>query len=146
MKLFIFICLTGLLSFAQAFGFSVFGVKPNLALSALIAISFFVENIWQGFLLAALAGLILKFSPGFDSGILILFLIGAAAMFVRKYHPWHYFFGNLISIALATFVFYVILAENLIGSVVFLKELAFNLIAGMVIFAFLSILWQNKIT
>lgn len=133
-----------LLSGLQILGFSVFDIKPNLVLSVIITISFFVENIWQGFLLMALAGLILKFTPGFESEILVLSLIGAGAILIKKYLPWHYFFSNLILIGLGTLIFYVILALNLITSIIFFEELVFNIIAGMIIFAFLSLLWDNK--
>jgi len=138
--LFLVIVLSGL----QVFGFSVFGIKPNLALAVIITASFFVENIWQGFLLVALAGLILKFAPGFENEILTLSLIGAGAILIRKYLPWHYFFSNLILIGLGTLIFYVILASNLITSIIFFEELAFNIIVGIIIFAFLSSLWDNK--
>mgnify|MGYP001561469721 CR=1 FL=1 len=146
MKLIFLVLIVGLLTFLQAFGFSVLGVKPNLALAAIITASFFIANIWQGFLLVALASFILKFSPGFESGILLLSLIGVGANIVKKYHPWHYFFGNLISIALGTFIFYLFLGTNLITSPIFLKELALNLTAGMIIFAFLTLLCDNKFT
>lgn len=134
----------GLLSFLQSFGFSIFGVKPNLALVAVIAASFFVANFWQGLLLIALAGLILKFAPGFEKEIMIFSLIGAGAVIIKNRLPWHQFLSNLTLIALGILIFYVILAPNLILSPIFLKELFLNLILGILIFAFFSFLWQNK--
>ncbi len=103
-----------------------------------------MENIWQGFLLVALASFILKFSPGFENELLLFSLIGFGAIVIKKYHPWHYFLSNLISVALATLIFYIFLGINLIISAVFLNELVLNLIAGTLIFAFLSLLWDNK--
>ncbi len=138
------ILLVGLLSFFQSSSFSIFGIKPNLALAVIISASFFAASIWQGFLLVALAALILKFAPGFEKEILILSLIGAGAVLTKKYLPWRYFFSNLILIGLGTLIFYVILASNLIVSVIFFGELVFNVAAGMMIFAFLSLLWDNK--
>jgi len=140
----LFILLVGALSFLQAFGFSVFGVKPNLALAVLIAISFFIANLWEGFLLVLLAALILKFAPGFEKGILTFSLIAAAGLIVKKYLPWRYFLSNLILIGIGTFIFYLFLNPNLIISVIFLKEIVLNLVAGIIIFAFLSFLWENK--
>ncbi len=144
MRLLSLILLVGLLSLIQSFGFSIFGIKPNLSLVSVITASFFVANFWQGILLVALAALILKFAPGFGSEILIFSLIGVGAVLVKKYLPWHYFFGNLILIALGTLIFYLFLAPNLILSYIFLKEAVLNLILGMSIFAFLNFLWQNK--
>jgi len=144
LKLFLIVLLVGLLTFLQAFGFSLFGTKPNLALAAVIAASFFVANLWEGFLLVVLAALILKFAPGFESEILIFSLIGAGAVLIKKYLPWHYFFGNLILIILGTFIFYLFLSANLILTTIFLKELILNLIAGTLMFALLNFLWHNK--
>ncbi len=143
-KLLVLFLIVGLLSFLQAFGFSIFDIKPNLALTAVITASFFVANFWQGFLLIASAALILKFAPGFEKEILIFSLIGIGAIIIKNRLPWHYFLDNLILIALGMLVFYVILAPNLIFSVVFLKELFLNLILGILIFAFFNFLWQNK--
>lgn len=144
MRLLSLILLICLLSFIQSLGFSISGVKPDLALVGVIAVSFFVSNLWEGFLLVALAALILKFSPGFESEILTLSLIGAGALMIKKYLPWHYFFSNLILITVGTFIFYLFLAANLIPTIIFFKELILNLIAGTLIFALLSFLWQNK--
>jgi len=106
MRLLSLVLLICLLSFIQSLGFSIFGVKLNLALAAVIAASFFVANLWEGLLLVVLAALILKFAPGFESEILIFSLIGAGAILIKKYLPWHYFFSNLILIILGTFIFY----------------------------------------
>lgn len=144
MKLFFLILIIGLMAFLQSFGFSIFDVKPNLALAAVITASFFVENILQGFLLVALAALILKFSPGFEIGVLVLSLVGVAAVIVKKYLPWHYFLSNLVLIIGGTLIFYVFLAPNLIVSFVFLKELILNLAGGSIIFAFLSFCGKIK--
>jgi len=144
MRLFFLIFLVAALSSVQGFGFYIFNVKPNLALSAIIAASFFIESIWQGFLLIVLSAFIFKFSPGFDNGILVFSLVAVAAIIVKKYLPWRYFFGNLILTGFGTLFFYIFLASGLIGSVVFFEELVLNMAFGTLIFAFLSLLWQNK--
>jgi hypothetical protein len=149
LKLFLTVLLVGLLSFLQAFGFSIFGVKPNLALVSVITALFFIVNsqwsIVNGFLLAALAALILKFSPGFEIEILVFSLICWAAIFIKKYLPWHYFISNLILIIFGTFIFYFFLAAKLIPAFIFLEELILNLIIGILLFTILNFLWQNKI-
>jgi len=149
LKLFLTVLLVGLLSFLQAFGFSIFGVKPNLALVSVITALFFIVNsqwsIVNGFLLAALAALILKFGPGFEIEILVFSLICLAAIFIKKYLPWHYFISNLILIIFGTFIFYFFLAAKLIPTFIFLEELILNLIIGILLFTILNFLWQNKI-
>ncbi|MBN2197974.1 hypothetical protein JW698_02180 [Candidatus Wolfebacteria bacterium] len=144
MKFFSLIFLVGVLSVIQAFGFSVFGVQPNLALVAVISSCFFISFFWQGVLLTFLAGLILKFSPGFEIEILIFSLICIIAILVKKYLPWRFFFNNLILIVLGTLVFYFLLGISLIPTFIFLKELILNVISGFLIFAILNWIWQNK--
>ncbi len=143
-RLLLLILLIGLLSFCQAFGFLIFDVKPNLALVAVITASFFVANIWEEILLVALAALILKFAPGLEREILFFSLIGVAAAIIKNYLPWRYLLSNLVLIALATLIFYLLLAPNLILSSIFLKELLLNITVGIIAFAFLSVVWQNK--
>lgn len=133
-----------LLTFSQAFGFSVFGIKPNLALIAVIAASFFLSNIWEGFLLVALAALILKFAPGFQTEIFIFSLIGAVIIIAKNYLPWHHFLAGIILIIFGTIAFYCLLAPHLILSFVFIKELIINLVFSIPVFTFFSFLWQNK--
>ncbi|MEK7168342.1 MAG: hypothetical protein AAB707_01355, partial [Patescibacteria group bacterium] len=135
MKFFTLILLVGLLTFFQVLGFSVFGVKPNLALAVVIAASFFIASFWEGFLLVVLAALILKFSPGFAMEILVFALIGTGAIIIKNYLPWRNFLNNLFLVAAGTFVFYLILSPDLILSAIFAKELFLNLVAGISIFA-----------
>lgn len=143
LKLSVFIFLIGLLSFLQAFGFSIFDIKPNLALVGIIAASFFIANIYEGLLLTALAALILKFAPGFEKEILLFFLIGIGIIIIRNYLPWHNFLNVFILIISSTIIFYLI-APNLIFTMIFLKELIMNLFFGFLIFAFLNYLCQNR--
>lgn len=144
MKLPSLILLVGLLTFFQVFGFSVFGIKPNLALAVAIASSFFIASFWDGFLLIALAALILKFSPGFAPEIFVFVFIGAGALIVKNYLPWRNFLNNVFLVVVGTFIFYLILSPGLILSAIFAKELFLNLVAGISIFALLSFSWQNK--
>lgn len=138
MRLLFLILLVGLLTFFQVFGFSVFGVEPNLALAVVVASSFFIASFWEGFLLVALAALILKFSPGFAMEILVFALVGVGALIVKNYLPWRNFLNNLFLVVAGTFVFYLILSPNLILSAIFAKELFLNLVAGISIFALLK--------
>jgi hypothetical protein len=144
LKLFSLVLLIALLSLVQTFGFSIFDIKPNLALVAVITASFFLPNFWQGFLLVVLAALILKFSSDINAEILTFSFISAGAIIIKKYLPWHNFLSLPFLLIIGTFIFYLFLAHNLILSAIFAKELFLNLIAGISIFALLSFLWKNK--
>src|SRR3989344_5604048 len=113
-RLFFLILLVSLLALLQSLGFSLLGIEPNLALLAVIAASFFVEDLLEGLFLVALSALILKFSPGFGKEILLFSLIGAASVITRIYFPWSHFIVNLILIAAGTLAFYLVLAPTLI--------------------------------
>lgn len=145
MRIVFFVLAVCLLSFVQAFGFSIFGVKPDLALVAVVSASFFIVNVWQGLFLAALASLILKFSPGFEKEILFFFIIAAASVVLIKYLPARHFIGNVFLIAAATFILYLLAAADLIASFVFLKELSLNVFFGILMFETFSFLWQDTI-
>ena len=144
MKFFSLILSVGILSLIQSYGFSVFGVVPNLALVAVIAASFFVANFFEGIFLVLLSTLILKFSSGFESGILIFALIGVAVVLAAKFVSWRYFIGNLAAVVFAVLIFYAFLNPGLILSLVFVKELFLDIVVSSLLFAFLSFLWQDK--
>ncbi|MEK7555283.1 MAG: hypothetical protein AAB516_00450 [Patescibacteria group bacterium] len=131
---FIIICF----SFLQTVDFSIFGVKPNLALVAVIAAAFFISDIWEGVLLAVIAALILKFSPGFSKEILIFFLIVAAAIIAKKYLPWRSMINLIFLIISATLLFYVFSFPTSIISGIFIQELIYNILIGIFIFIVFS--------
>jgi hypothetical protein len=146
MNLKILIILVILSAFLQSFfGFSIFGVKPNLALVVVVAASFFVAGILEGFLLAALAALILKFAPAAGTEILAFSLIAAGAVIVKNHLPWRNFLNFLFLIIAGTLSFYFFLSPKLIVSFLFAKELFLNAFFGILVFAFLSFLRQNKL-
>ncbi|MBI3638526.1 hypothetical protein HY227_02175 [Candidatus Wolfebacteria bacterium] len=143
---FLFITLLSiLLVFAQAwFGFSIFGVKPNLALILIIVFVLLVKNFWEGALFISLLALILKFAAGFQKEILIISLIGLGVFFTKKYFSWHPFLSNIFLIILGTAIFYIFSGIEFILTAIFIKELLLNVILGTAIFALLQELWQDN--
>ena len=144
LNLLILILLVGSLSFLQSWAdFLVFGVKPNLALVAVIGAAFFSTNVWESFLLVAVAAFILKSGPDLKE-ILMFSIIGAGAIIIKRYLSWYPILSNLVLVSLGTLIFYVTLARDLIMTPLFLEELVLNLVGGLVFFALLKFLWQNK--
>ncbi|MFA5098978.1 MAG: hypothetical protein WC461_02035 [Candidatus Paceibacterota bacterium] len=143
MKFFYLVLSVGILSIIQSYGFSVFGIVPNLALVAVVASSFFTANFIEGIFLVLLSTAILKFGSGVDLGILTFALIGLIAVIIAKFIPWRYFAGNLIAIIITVLIFYAFLNPGLILSLVFIKELFLNVVVSSLLFAFLSFLWQD---
>lgn len=144
MKFFSLVLSVGILSFIQSYGFSVFGIVPNLALAVVVASAFFAADFFEGFFLVLLSSLILKFGSGFETGILTFALIGATVVIMAKFIPWRYFAGNLIAIIITVLLFYAFLNPALILSIVFIKELFLDVVVSSLIFAFLYFLWQDK--
>jgi len=144
LKVLFLILIVGLLTFWQTSGFSILDIKPNLALVAIIAASFFIDNLWQGIFLVVFSALILKFVPGFEKEILIFSLIGVGAVLIKNRLPWRQFLANIFLVSLGTLIFYLFLAPRLIISVIFWEELVLNLIFGALIFALMSFLWHTK--
>lgn len=144
-RYFVSVLLIVVLSFLQAAGFSIFGVKPNLALMAVIAASFFIADIWEGFLLVLISALILKFGPAVgNKDVLIFSLLGALAVLLRNRLPWQATINFLVLIILGAFCFYLILSPSLFLSSILLKEIVYNVISGMLVFALLLWLKTKK--
>jgi len=139
-KLFSLILIIGLLTFVQAFDFSIFNIKPNLALVAIVVASFFIADFWEGTLLVLISTFILKFSPGFNKEILIFFLLGIGFVAIAKHLPWLRWVNNILLIILGTFLFYLFLNADLILSLTFLKEMFLNLSFGALFFGIIHIL------
>lgn len=131
-------------SFWQSFGWLLWGVNPNLVLVSLITTSFFLRERWSFLFLAALAGLILKFSPSGREELIIIFLLGIGLAVLKNYLPWNNLLGVLVLIFLGTLIFYLFFGPRLIFSVVFGKEIFLNLALGLLFFALLGGVWQNK--
>ena len=119
-------------------GISFLGVKPNYALAAIIAVLFFTDDILESIFLIAVSAAVLKFSPAAGKDILIYSVICIAAVFIKKYLPWRNFVGNLILISFSTILFYVFLFFREINSVIFLKEIVYNIVVGSLVFLILS--------
>jgi len=126
-------------AFIQLSGFSLFGVKPNLALAAAIAASIFVPGILEPILFSGIAVLILKFSPAPGTEMAVFFIVVAAAGIAGKYFPWRKPINNLAAVFLSVLAFYAIMEIKFVGSPFFWKELFLNLIFGWAIFYFLSL-------
>ncbi len=136
-------CVIVVLAVLQANGFSLLGVKPNLALVGIAVLAFFIENILLYLFFVVLAGFILKFAPGFQPELLFFLSIGVLIGIIGRYFPWHALFSSLLTIVFGTLLFYLVFAVQLIGSMVFIKEVLLNMAVGTIVFAFFLNIWDN---
>lgn len=134
------------LGFYQGLGYEIFSVKPNLAFTGVIAASFFAADILEGFLLILVAVLMLKFSPSPTSELLIFGGIAGFTVIIKNYLPWDNFWNNLLLIAFGTLFFYLFTAEQLIFSLLFVREILLNLFSGAILFFLLSLVYKSDKT
>ena len=116
--------------------FSIFGIKPNLLLAALVALSFFVKDIlvYSSFILAAV--ILLFFQSGIMAEQLVLALIGLAAFPVGRRLPGSPLFNNLLMVGAGTILFYLFVAPSFLISAwpAVIGELVYNLLWGFIFF------------
>jgi len=138
LRIFFLAVLVVIFSFLNFSGASFLGVKPNFALAAVIAILFFTDDALESIFLIAVSAMVLKFLPAAGKDILIYSIICVAAVFIKKYLPWRNFLGNLILVFSSTVLFYVFLFFKEIGSIIFIKEIVYNMVISGLVFFTLS--------
>jgi len=128
----------------QFFNLSLFGVSPNFVIIAISAVSIFMRDIWEGMFIVSLVSFILKFSPNFNSEILIFFVLGILIMMASKYLPWNYFINGIFLIAIFSLILYVFLAPAKIISVVFFQEIFYNVLIGGLVISLMKKIAKNE--
>lgn len=126
-----FTILCGLLLLAglvQFLNMTLFGVMPDAALVVLVLSALFVRDIWHELLLVSCASFLFKFSPVANREIFIFFAIGLVMIVIARKLPWHLFVNGIFLILSATMAMYVLIDPQLISSLIFAKELGYNII------------------
>lgn len=112
------------------------GVKPNLLLAALIAIAFFVEDVWLFSFFILLSDILLKVRGFLVPEILVFTLLAMTAAWAAA--RWHTqpILNNAFLIAIFTVLFYVLTSPSYLvahfGLLVI--ELIYNLVIGVIVF------------
>jgi len=126
MRFLALISIVAALSFVQAHGFTLFGIKPNLALSAIVALALFMPSRTERILAASLAAFVLKGAPSdialLSSLLIVFFVVGEAAQLARI----NWYAAIPVFAVLGSLMLYLLLAPPLVFSAVFLKEALLN--------------------
>ena len=138
------ILLAAIGTFFQAYGFSIDGIKPNLALISIAVGSLLVTRIEEGMLIVALTTGILKFAPSPGKDLMVFASIGVGIILLRKFLPWHNSINIIGIISLGTTAFYALLAPHLITQSLFIKEIIINNVIGIILFVITTNLWHNE--
>lgn len=121
-------------SLVQFLEISLFGVVPNAALVVIILAALFLRDIWHELFLIACASFLLKFSPIANREILVFFTVGLLAIVVVRKLPWHIFVNGIFLIASATLAMYALIDPASILSLMFVKELGYNILLTYVLY------------
>lgn len=116
--------------------FVLYGIKPDLLLSALIALSFFLPDIfiYGGFIVLAVIFLTLSGNCCFDS-VAFTLIVFAAPFIGRRLH-WQPLFNNLFLIGAGTILFYLLASPTFLINnwPLVIGELIYNLVMGWIFF------------
>ena len=83
-----------------------FGIKPNLALAVLVALAFFITTLFVYSALVLTAVAFLRFEGGFELSTLVFAIVAFLVFWLCEKLPGKNFINNILSIGLATLVFY----------------------------------------
>jgi len=124
--------------FQGAPAFHLFGVKPNLILSALLVAPFFI-GLGDFLLLALFTATALAVFPGLGWSILFLPVLGLVGFWLHWFLPWHRVFNLAILIAGSTFLLYLLINRQFLFEhwLTVLTEIIYNLFIGLAIFLIL---------
>ena len=112
------------------------GVKPNLSLVLLIALSFFIRNFFVYLILVLVAGIFLRFEAAFEPANLVFTLLVVAVYLLERKLPGRQFLNSLLLTALGTFIFYAVIDFSFFASYLFtiFEEMLYNIILGVLLF------------
>jgi Na+-translocating ferredoxin:NAD+ oxidoreductase RnfD subunit len=144
-KFFIPVILAILAALAQELRlFEFWGLNPNLIIITLGLLAFTMDNLTE-FFAAVLAGVIFsKTAPFWEIAPLAIFIAASIFWISKKASPWNIHIEFLISLFVATTIFYVVVDRAFIleRTELFFGELAYNVSIGA--FAWLTLNYFNN--
>ena len=113
-----------------------FGVKPNLILIALVALSFVATKAQQYIVLLMVGLAVMQFRDAPETELLALGILAFAAFVVGRRLPWRWIFNNGILLAVATVAFYLLTQSSFLYThgVSVAVELLLNVFTGTLLF------------
>ena len=123
-----------------------FGIKPNLALAVLVALAFFITTLFVYSALVLTAVAFLRFEGGFELSTLVFAIVAFLVFWLCEKLPGKNFINNILSIGLATLVFYLAAdpAFFINDTISVIKEGVYNIISGSAVFALASAFVYGK--
>lgn len=124
-------------------GFGIGGVRPNLVLIVVLALSFVTRGFLEYLILLAAAAVFINPGLKVTGAFLAVVLI---AYFFSKLLPWRALLSYLFLLALSTTGFYLLTAVSFIrkSPSLFFQELFYNLVIGGLFFIILSRFYEKR--
>ena len=127
------------LAFGLQFLLASSGIFVNVILATLIAFAVFVD-IWDLSVVILLAGFVVNWQPAVSEEIVLFAVLPLAVYGIRMISPWQAWALNLISIAFATILIYLLVAPGFFihdfGA--FMTDLLGSLLFGQLVFSLLN--------
>lgn len=122
----------------QFLGVGAWGAIPNFILVAIAAAALFLRDIWHELFLVALAAFLLKSSPHVERDIFAFLVVGLFAIVVQRRLPWHMFINDMFLVVTSTALLYAFIEPTAINSLMFVRELGYNIFVASVLYYGLS--------
>lgn len=116
-------------------------IKPNISLVLLIVLASIYKEWNYRFVLALVAGIILKFTPSFGFGDIVFLATILLGMALLDYMPWR----RLINIEASVFIGTIILNLTSIVPMRIVLEIATNAILTIIVFIIAQIIYAEEI-
>lgn len=126
-------------AFLQGSNFYILGVKPNWILAVFLALAF-TADFWFYLFLELIALVILRFQPALSWELGVLALIILLAFLAARRLPWKESVNFLVLAFVAPAMFYLLVNPKFLylQPGVFLMELFYNLLLGLILFFILE--------
>ncbi|EKD24106.1 MAG: hypothetical protein ACD_81C00108G0002 [uncultured bacterium] len=121
-------CTLLFVSVLQFLDIAIFGVVPNMLLVVIVTMALFLRDFLHELFLLSLASFLLKFSPVVNREILAFFFIGLIIILIERKLPWHTLVNGIFLTFFATIALYVFVDRASIASLMFAKELGYNVL------------------
>lgn len=88
--------------------FSLWGIKPDLLLAVMVAVSLFIDSFSWYLFLVVLSAILVRFQSGFQPELLVFVFLLISIYGARRLLPWRPSVANCFLIACATILFYML--------------------------------------
>ncbi|MDP1719217.1 MAG: hypothetical protein Q8L24_02210 [bacterium] len=126
--------------------FSIWGIKSNLLLAVMIAVSLFIDSFSWYLLLVLLSVILVRFGVGFRPELLVMAFLLITAYWMRRVLPWRPSIVNCFLVAVTTILFYLLADASYLFDAPFAVagEIVYSILFCILIYDFFRYLGDNE--